>query len=99
MGRRFFEELKAGVKQWLANCKERRQAKSDARLDIEAREKVQVMEYNSVLYVSVNGIPLFNIDDFKVSVSEAVARGRMMYKDWQEEKQWENGTMHGFTHC
>ena len=61
--------------------------------DAEAREAVQVMEFNGKLYICVDGKPLFDIDIFRNSVAEVVASGRRTYKDWKEEKLWErNGT-------
>lgn len=74
---------------WHEQRAERIEAHRQAMLDAEAREVVQVMEFNGELYVSVNGMPLFSIDTFRMSIGAAVAHGRNNYKDWKEEKLWE----------
>ena len=52
------------------------------------------------LYVSVHGIPLFGQSDLSDDLTEAVASGRKAYKDWKEEKLWEQtGTTQGFIPC
>ena len=74
--------------------------KRQTQLDAEAREAVQVMEFNGELYACVNGVPLFGVDDIKGTLPEAVAHARQNYKDWKEEKLWErNGTTHVSTVC
>ena len=93
---RFFETLKKKLQVWHEERAERIEATRQAQLDAEAREAVQVMEFNGRLYISVTGKPLFDIDIFKDSVAEVVASGRRTYKDWREEKLWErNGTTRG----
>ena len=96
----FLEEIKKRIQVWHEQRAERIEAERQALLDAEARKVVQVMEFNGELYVSVNGVPLFGIDEFRVSVGEAITNGRNNYKDWKEENLWErNGTTHGFTVC
>lgn len=78
---------------WHEQRAERIDAERQSQLDAEARKAVQVMEFNGGLFVSVNGVPLFSIDSFRVSIGDAVANARNAYKDWKEEKLWEgNGT-------
>ena len=85
---------------FLDKLADRMQNKRQARLDAEARETVQVMEFNGELYVSVHGIPLFGQSDLSNDLTEAVASGRKAYKDWKEEKLWEqSGTTQGFIPC
>ena len=85
----FFEELKKRIQVWHEQRAERIEAERQAQLDVEARNAVQVMEFNGELYACVHGTPLFDIDIFKNSVAEVVACGRSAYKDWKEEKLWE----------
>lgn len=85
----FLEEIKKRIQVWHEQRSECIEAERQALLDAEAREAVQVMEFNGELYVSVNGVPLFGIDEFRVSVGEAITNGRNNYKDWKEEKLWE----------
>ena len=85
----FLETLKKKLQVWHEQRAERIEAVRQARLDAEAREAVQVMEFNGELYVSVHGIPLFGESDLSDDLTEAVASGRKAYKDWKEEKQWE----------
>lgn len=96
----FLEEIKKRIQVWHEQRAECIEAERQALLDAEAREAVQVMEFNGELYVCVNGVPLFGVGDLKSTLPEAVAKARQNYKDWKEEKLWErNGTTHGFTVC
>lgn len=96
----FLDEIKKRIQVWHEQRAERIEADRQAALDAEAWEAVQVMEFNSRLYICVHGTPLFDIDIFKNSVAEVVACGRSAYKDWKEEKLWErNGTTHVSTVC
>ena len=96
----FLDKLKKRLQTWHEERADRMQNKRQARLDAEAREAVQVMEFNGELYVSVHGIPLFGESDLSDNLTEAVASGRKAYKDWKEEKLWEqSGTTHGFIPC
>lgn len=96
----FLDKLKKRLQTWHEERADRMQNKRQARLDAEAREAVQVMEFNGELYVSVHGIPLFGQSDLSDELTEAVASGRKAYKDWKEEKLWEqSGTTHGFIPC
>lgn len=85
---KFFETLRKKLQVWHEQRAERIEAERQALLDAEARKVVQVMEFNGELYVSVNGVPLFGIDEFRVSVGKAITNGRNNYKDWKEEKLW-----------
>ena len=96
----FLDKLKKRLQAWHEERADRMQNKRQARLDAEAREAVQVMEFNGELYVSVHGIPLFGQSDLSDDLTEAVASGRKAYKDWKEEKLWERtGTTQGFIPC
>ena len=96
----FLDKLKKRLQTWHEERADRMQNKRQARLDAEAREAVQVMEFNAELYVSVHGIPLFGQSDLSDDLTEAVASGRKAYKDWKEEKLWERtGTTQGFIPC
>lgn len=90
----FLEEIKRRIQVWHEQHAERIEAARQAALDAEAREVVQVMEFNGELFASVNGVPLFGVGDIKGTLPEVVANARKNYKDWKEEKLWErNGTM------
>lgn len=96
----FLDKLKKRLQTWHEERADRMQNKRQARLDAEAREAVQVMEFNGELYVSVHGIPLFGESDLSDDLTEAVASGRKAYKDWKEEKLWERtGTTLDFIRC
>ena len=96
----FLDKLKKRLQTWHEEHADRMQNKRQAQLDAEAREAVQVMEFNGELYVSVHGIPLFGQSDLSDDLPEAVASGRKAYKDWKEEKLWERtGTTQGFIPC
>lgn len=96
----FLDKLKKRLQTWHEERADRMQNKRQARLDAEAREAVQVMEFNGELYVSVHGIPLFGESDLSDDLTEDVASGRKAYKDWKEEKLWEqSGTTQGFIPC
>ena len=86
----FLDEIRKRLQTWHEERANRIEEKRQAQLDSEAREAVQVMEFNGKLY----------IDIFKDSVAEVVACGRRTYKDWKEEKLWERtGTTQGFIPC
>lgn len=92
------ENLKKRLQVWHEHRAERIEAERQAHLDAEARECVQVMEYNGDLYVSMNGVPLLAVCDLNETLPEAVAHARQNYKDWKEEKLWERrGTTRAFT--
>lgn len=96
----FFEELKRRIQVWHEQRAERIEAERQAQLDVEARNAVQVMEFNGELYACVNGVPLFGVSDINGTLPEAVAKARQNYKDWKEEKLWERrGTMRVSTVC
>ena len=96
----FLDKLQKRLQTWHEERADRMQNKRQARLDAEAREAVQVMEFNGELYVSVHGIPLFGESDLSDDLTEAVASGRKAYKDWKEEKLCERtGTTQGFIPC
>lgn len=96
----FFEELKKRIQVWHERRAERIEAERQALLDVEARNAVQVMEFNGELYACVNGVPLFGVSDINGTLPEAVAKARQNYKDWKEEKLWERrGTTGVSTVC
>ena len=85
---KILDELKKRLQVWHEQRAASIEYKRQIQLDVEAREVVQVMEFNGRLYICVHGKPLFDIDIFKGSVAEVVANGRRAYKDWKEEKLW-----------
>ena len=85
---KILDELKKRLQVWREQRAASMEYKRQIQLDAEAREVVQVMEFNGRLYICVHGKPLFDIDIFKGSVAEVVANGRRAYKDWKEEKLW-----------
>ncbi len=98
--RKFFETLRKKLQVWHERRAERIEAERQALLDVEARNAVQVMEFNGELYACVNGVPLFGVSDINGTLPEAVAKARQNYKDWKEEKLWERrGTTGVSTVC
>lgn len=96
----FLEEIKKRLQVWHEQRAASIEYKRQTQLDAEAREVVQVMEFNGELYACVNGVPLFGVGDINGTLPEAVAKARQNYKDWKEEKLWEKtGTMQGFIPC
>lgn len=96
----FLEEIKRRFQVWHEQRAERIEAERQAQLDVEARNAVQVMEFNGELYACVNGVPLFGVSDINGTLPDAVAKARQNYKDWKEEKLWERkGTMRVSTVC
>lgn len=93
----FLEEIKKRIQVWHEERAERIEAERQAQLDAEAREAVQVMEFNGRLYVSVSGVPLFDIDDVRGSLTDAVTKARTNYKKWKEVLWEQNETTRGFT--
>lgn len=96
----YFKQLKKRIQVWHEKHAERIEAERQAALDAEARNAVQVMEFNGELYACVNGVPLFGVGEIKGTLPEAVAKARQNYKDWKEEKLWERrGTTRVSTVC
>ena len=94
------EEIKKRLQVWHEQRAASIEYKRQTQLDAEAREVVQVMEFNGELYACVNGVPLFGVGDINGTLPEAVAKARQNYKDWKEEKLWEKtGTTQGFIPC
>lgn len=94
------EEIKKRLQVWHEQRAASIEYKRQTQLDAEAREVVQVMEFNGELYACVNGVSLFGVGDINGTLPEAVAKARQNYKDWKEEKLWEKtGTMQGFIPC
>lgn len=90
---KILDEIKKRLQVWHEQRAASIEYKRQTQLDAEAREVVQVMEFNGELFACVNGVPLFGVDDIKGTLPEAVAHARQNYKDWKEEKLWErNGT-------
>ena len=85
----FLDEIKCRLQVWHEQRAERIETKRQARLDAEAREAVQVMEFNGELFVSMNGVPLLAVYDLNETLPEVVSHARQNYKDWKEEKLWE----------
>lgn len=80
---------------WRKQHAKRIEAARQAALDAEARETVQVMEFNGELFACVNGVPLLGVGDIKGTLPEAVANARKNYKEWKKEKLWKkNETTH-----
>jgi hypothetical protein len=94
----FLELIRNRFSLWRERRSARLYAMRQMSLDSEARRAVQVMEYNGELYVSVNGVPLFGAEDISGDFTDAVLHGRELYKDWKEDKLWEQkGTTGVFT--
>ena len=85
----FLDKIKRRLQVWHEQRAERIETKRHARLDAEAREAVQVMEFNGELFVSMNGVPLLAVYDLNETLPEVVSHARQNYKDWKEEKLWE----------
>lgn len=85
----FLDKLKKRLQIWHEERADRMENKRQALLDAEAREAVQVMEFNGELFVSMNGVPLLAVYDLNETLPEVVSHARQNYKDWKEEKLWE----------
>lgn len=86
---KIIETIKKKLQTWHEQRAERLEATRQSRLDAEARRVVQVMEFNGELYVSVHGVPLFGKEALSGELASAVNGAREVYKDWKEEKLWE----------
>lgn len=82
------ERMKVRLQAWLEGRAREMEARRVKRIDREARKAIQVMEYNGVPYVAVNGVPLFAPIDLTEGVVESVAQARKAYADWMEEQAW-----------
>lgn len=91
------DEIKKRIQVWHEQRAQRIEAERQALLDAEARKSVQVMEFQGRLYVSVSGVPLFDIDDVRGSLTDAITKARTNYKKWKEVLWEQNETTRGFT--
>ena len=82
------------AKKWLQNWRQRRiESVEDARMQKvhqEAREVVQVMEFDGKLYACMHGVPLFESDDLKESLPSAVENARTAYVTWKMQRMFPN---------
>lgn len=82
------------AKKWLQNWRQRRiESIEDARMQKvhqEAREVVQVMEFDGKLYACMHGVPLFESDDLKESLPSAVENARTAYVTWKMQRMFPN---------
>ena len=80
---KILDEIKKRLQVWHEQRAASIEYKRQTQLDAEAREVVQVMEFNGELYACVNGVPLFGVGDINGTLPEAVAKARQNYKDWK----------------
>lgn len=84
----FIERMKVRLQAWLEGRAREMEARRVKRIDREARKTIQLMEHNGLMYVGVNGVPLFAAGDLTEGVIESVAQARKAYADWMEEQAW-----------
>ena len=82
------ERMKVRLQAWLEGRAREMEARRVKRIDREARKTIQLMEHNGLMYVGVNGVPLFAAADLTEGVVESVAQARKAYADWMEEQAW-----------
>lgn len=82
------ERMKVRLQAWLEGRAREMEARRVKRIDREARKTIHLIEHNGVMYVGVNGVPLFAPIDLTESVIESVAQARKAYVDWMEEQAW-----------
>lgn len=86
--KQYIERMKVRMQEWLEGRAREMEARRVKRIDREVRKAVQLMEHNGLMYVGVNGVPLFAAGDLTESVIESVAQARKAYADWMEEQAW-----------
>ena len=86
--KQYIERMKVRMQEWLEGRAREMEARRVKRIDREARKAVQLMEHNGLMYVGVNGVPLFAAGDLTQGVVESVAQARKAYADWMEEQAW-----------
>ena len=84
----FIERMKVRMQEWLEGRARHMETRRVKRIDRESRKTIQLMEHNGLMYVGVNGVPLFAAADLTESVVESVAQARKAYADWMEEQAW-----------
>lgn len=86
--KQYIERMKVRMQEWLEGRAREMEARRVKRIDRESRKTIQLMEHNGLMYVGVNGVPLFAAADLTESVVESVAQARKAYADWMEEQAW-----------
>ena len=80
------------AKKLLQNWWQRRiESVEDARMQKvqqEAREVIQVMEFDGKLYACMNGVPMFEADDLKEPLPVAIENARTAYVVWKMQQMF-----------
>lgn len=55
--------------------------------ELEARENINVTEFDGRIYISYDGIPIVRVEDLKVKPTELLVQARKDYLSWQESSK------------
>lgn len=77
--------------QWFAEKRENYHKKQEAKQrvynELEARENINVTEFDGRIYISYDGIPIVRVEDLKVKPTELLVQARKDYLSWQESSK------------
>ena len=86
--KQIIETMMARMQAWHERRARRIAARLVKRLDNETRRRLQLMEHNGIIYLSVDGIPLLGAADLACGLTESLAQARANYADYREEGIW-----------
>lgn len=85
------KKILTSIKQWLQAYGERMRADRSkaklARLEMESKRRLQVMEYEGEVYLSYDGVPLLTEDEFGSDLVEVLEAMRENWKKYQWTKE------------
>lgn len=86
--KQIIETMMARMQVWHEVRARRIEARRVKLLDHEARQRLQLMEHNGTIYLSMDGMPLLEASDLTNGLTESLARVRANYADFREEGIW-----------
>ena len=86
--KQIIETMMARMQVWHEVRARRIEARRVKLLDYEARQRLQLMEHNGTIYLSMDGMPLLEASDLTNGLTESLARVRANYADFREEGIW-----------
>lgn len=77
--------IERNIRAWLSRQRTRSTARKKAMLELQARQTLQIREFDGELYYSFRNIPIMLVGDVKVPYDEALEKARAAYVTYMEE--------------
>lgn len=79
------KKIKTIFNDWLTRQRNRSKAKKEAVLRVQAKEVIQVREFNGVVYFAYHNVPLLRVEDIRTSIADTLTGIRDTYVKYMEE--------------